>query len=496
MIQQIRATEGVAAGTTWSLVARLLQMAVKLVAVVVLARVMGPGEYGIVAFVLSSTALLTVVADLGMAGGTARLLAEDPSAARCVLRRTALALGCTLGAGIVLLWLTREHVAALANAPILANGTLVVAALLVAQIAQRYLSKVYEGLGAVALYGRILALLGSLPWLLPVIAVWWWSTQVTAVLLAQVLGYVMLVAVAVGVLRQRVFARAWASTERCSEPRVATIARYSLPMVATAASFFVFSQSDVLIIQAYLGSQDVGVYSVAVRMIETAHVPAGALGGAAAVYLARYYRTDPARARSLFTRLTSILLTAYVPAALLAIMVGRPAIELLFGVDYADAATIIAVYTPYLLAKAFSSVYALALDYLGFAARRAVVVGAAAAMNVALNIFLVPRLGIVGAAIATQITYVPVVIYYAASLRELFGVRWSSDDGRLLGKVLTSGVIMLASGYVIGVVLIHTVNVPLQVAHTTVGAGATVAYLAALRALGINVRGLLGWTRA
>jgi O-antigen/teichoic acid export membrane protein len=62
--------------------------------------------------------------------------------------------------------------------------------------------------------------------------------------------------------------------------------------------------------------------------------------------------------------------------------------------------------------NAISALHSLALDYMGFARRRAVAALLSAAANIALNIVLIPRFGIEGAALATQITYTPLALWY------------------------------------------------------------------------------------
>src|SRR5690606_4714108 len=73
---------------SWSLVSKTAGIVVRLVAVAVLTRVLGPAEFGQFVWVLSTTALLVIFADLGTSASVSRFIAEKPAIAAALIRRS------------------------------------------------------------------------------------------------------------------------------------------------------------------------------------------------------------------------------------------------------------------------------------------------------------------------------------------------------------------------------------------------------------------------
>ena len=76
------------------------------------------------------------------------------------------------------------------------------------------------------------------------------------------------------------------------------------------------------------------------------------------------------------------------------------------------------------------------------AAFRAKVVGVSVVANVALNTLLIPRFGIMGAAVATQLTYGPTVFLYLRQVSRELNVPWSAYAG-YVWKIAGSAMAML-----------------------------------------------------
>jgi O-antigen/teichoic acid export membrane protein len=83
----------------------------------------------------------------------------------------------------------------------------------------------------------------------------------------------------------------------------------------------------------------------------------------------------------------------------------RPIVDLLLGSGYAKSADVLQALTPYIFLVGIAPVVSLAANYLGIARRRIPITLATVAMNVVIDIILIPRIGIVGGAIGTDIAY-------------------------------------------------------------------------------------------
>lgn len=393
----------------WTVPAGLLEAAVKAGAVIVLARLLGPTEFGLLLLVFSIIAVLTLVADVGVSAGVARRLSEAPASARSTLKvgSRVLAVLLVLVAGAVVVF--TEALASALDAPQLVGLRWIMVALLSLAVGRRFVVKFFEGLGRADLASRVSVLIGWAPWLLAVAVVLWISPQADWALTAHAGGGILVVTALILVLR-RVMRKDVGKGEVKTSFR--QLARYALPMAATAAGFLIYTQADILLVQYFLSTEEVGIYGTAVRLMDLLHVPAAAVGASAAVYFVGSARTAAAGAQDLFHLVTRGLLLVYLPTGAFLVLFGSEVVELVFGSAYVEAGVIVAIYVPFMVFKSLAGTYSLALDYLGYATLRAVLVTASASANILLNLILIPRYGIVGAAVATLVTYVPLGAFY------------------------------------------------------------------------------------
>lgn len=434
----------------WTLPAGIIDAIVKAGAVILLARLLGPVEFGLLILVLSIVAVLGLLSDAGISAATARLLSEAPERALSTLAVAAGSLLVLLVLAVLLLLSFADWLAELLGAPQVADLRWIIALLLTAAIGRKFAVKFFEGLGRVDLASKVTVAVGWAPWLLAVVLVLRMSPQATWALAGHAAGSMVILGALVVVLARLM------RSERTPEPGVTRTTHrqligYALPMVATAAGFLVYTQVDVILVQYFLTTAQVGVYGTAVRLLDLFHVPAAAVGASVAVFFVRLTRTRPDQAARLFETVTASILLLYVPVGVFLLLFASELIAFIFGPVYLSAGVVVAVYVPFLLLKSLSGTYSLALDYLGFATRRAVLVTISAVANVALNIFLIPRHGLVGAAVATQITYVPLGLYYAWLLsRETGGSVVTAQLGRVALAAGVSGAVTWLLGRLTG----------------------------------------------
>jgi O-antigen/teichoic acid export membrane protein len=423
---------------TWTMPAGMVEAVVKAVAVVLLARLLGPTEFGLVVLVLAVVAILGLLADAGISAATARRLSEAPGSARSTLRASAALLGTLLAivGGAVVVGTGR--LAVILGAPRLEELSWLLALLLVATVGRKFVAKFFEGMGRADLASKVAVTVGWAPWLAALAPVMVVAPRADLALTGYATASLVILTVLAVLLGLTLRADRGTERERTSRRQ---ILGYALPMAATAAGFLVYTQADVILVQYFLSTDQVGVYGTAVRLLDLLHVPAAAVGASVAVYFVRLRREGPDhRAGPLFERVTRGLLAVYLPVGVGLLLFGRDLVGLIFGPGYLAAGTIVAIYVPFLLLKALAGTNSLALDYLGFATRRAVLVSLSALANVALNLWLIPRYGIVGAAVATQLSYTPLGVYYIWLLgRETGGRALSARTVRLGVAALVSG---------------------------------------------------------
>lgn len=147
---------------------------------------------------------------------------------------------------------------------------------------------------------------------------------------------------------------------------------------------------------------DIGFYAAAVSVVAPLRLIPGALGTALLPRLAGAPDSDAAEFTAAVVRPALLLMLLAAPALAVCGVVGIP---LLFGRDYAPAVLPFLVLLPGVTAVTVSRV--LARYFAAVGRQRALLVLDAAVLiiNVGLNLVLIPRAGIVGAALASLISY-------------------------------------------------------------------------------------------
>lgn len=179
----------------------------------------------------------------------------------------------------------------------------------------------------------------------------------------------------------------------------------SWPLMISAASIMLYMRLDQLMIGHYQGQAAVGIYSAATRIGEAWYFLPLALVSSAFPALIRVRLHDTQRYQSnLRIIATAICLLAYAVAIVTTVLADYIVVGL-YGAPYAASADVLKIYV---WGGAFVGVSTLAGRWLVaegltyFAAVRSVI---GAVVNIALNALLIPRLGVLGAAIATVISF-------------------------------------------------------------------------------------------
>ena len=209
--------------------------------------------------------------------------------------------------------------------------------------------------------------------------------------------------------------------------------RFGLPLVPSALALWAINFIDRLFVAVYKGQAEVGVYSVAVRI------------SSAIVFLMIAFRTAwPAFAYSIKedreARRTYAFVLTYVVVVLswVALALGALApwlVDLLTAPSFHRAHKAVALLA--FAGTAYAGYTVLAIG--SGRARRTqlnwVVTGFGAAVNVALNVVLIPRYGMVGAAIATLASYVALFVGMVLYAQHVYPVPYQWRRLLLAGAV-------------------------------------------------------------
>lgn len=223
------------------------------------------------------------------------------------------------------------------------------------------------------------------------------------------------------------------------------IAGYAGILLIVDVAYTAFSQIDVLIIGGYLGARSVGIFSAPARLITFLGYAASAVSSGVAPRLARGLAGGPNIGA--FQRAIRLLLVFQ--AAITAFVLGWAGllVEIGLGSGYRESASVLRALAPFVFLGGFGTLASVSANYLGKARWRVPVAIMTLAINVTLDLILVPRIGVIGGAVGTDAAYAlyapaHLFICQRALALDLRPALWTFVRTSLAGAA-TTGVLLL-----------------------------------------------------
>lgn len=229
--------------------------------------------------------------------------------------------------------------------------------------------------------------------------------------------------------------------------RARRIASYAGALAIVDGAFTVYSQMGILLVGAYLATAAVGVYTASLRLVTLTQYPGLSVASGVAPRLARGEARGPdPRVFLRALRLLIVFQAALVPPL---VVWSRPIIDLLLGADYAGAGHVLELLAPYVFLSGLAPLVSLAVNFLGDARRRIPIAIGALGVDLALNVILIPRYGLTGAAIAADVgfaIYVPAHVWVCRRLIPLPLSGIARSLGRAAIAAGAASLVLLAFG--------------------------------------------------
>lgn len=173
------------------------------------------------------------------------------------------------------------------------------------------------------------------------------------------------------------------------------------------ASLFavIYLKVDQIMLKWMVGENEVGVYAVAARLSEAWYFLPSAIVASLFPRLIALRESDPARYHYRLQQIFDLLAGLAICIAILTTIVAEPLIRVLFGAEYVKSASILVIHiwaAVFIFMRALFSKWILMEDALIFSL---ITQGAGAALNIILNMILIQTYGGYGAAVATLISY-------------------------------------------------------------------------------------------
>ncbi len=249
-----------------------------------------------------------------------------------------------------------------------------------------------------------------------------------------------------------------------SWPELRTMLLYGLPLIPVAASNWVLQFVDRLFVLHYADLSDLGIYALGIRLSNVLLLAVTAFAFAWSPFILDLFSRDPegeppVRARALTyvafaTGLGAVCLSVY----------AREFFRTVTGPAFADAYKLVGILCAGVFALGLNAVTMTGISISRRTRYFAQYAFYTAALNIALNFALIPPFGIIGAAIATSLTFGALALLYYRRAQILSPAPFNS---RRVGEIAVTAAVLITVGTLINLEplwLSALVKVPLVLA--------------------------------
>jgi O-antigen/teichoic acid export membrane protein len=383
---------------------------------------MGPAGYGSYAYAMAWIALMSIATGLGTPVSSVRFVSQYLASGEFALLRGAIwrFRQIVLVAGSAVAVLGSMTALALASAP---PWVLVAAWLVPLASFVNLNTEIARGLGRPGLSQvpdkvlRPLATLGGAAW---------WVGATGALTVTQAITAGVGAAGAVALFQLGALSRVVPRIESAArEYRTREWLRVALPLLAVSLFVLLLGQIDLLVAGFLLEPADVGIYSAAIRVASlVGFVPLSVTIVTSPQIAALHARGDTAGLQDLASHIARL---SFWPSLLLAgliLMAAQPVLAL-FGPEFVEARWALYILTATQLFKAGMGAVGYFLDMTGHQDYNARAFAVTSAFGLLLNVFAIPRFGIIGAAGANFLSWMLVMLWLHGEVRRRVGVRAS-----------------------------------------------------------------------
>lgn len=191
------------------------------------------------------------------------------------------------------------------------------------------------------------------------------------------------------------------TTER--DPNLAgDMLRYGLKIYFNGIFFYLVIQSDILLVNYFLGRAATGVYSITAQFAQILLILPMSAGAVLIPRLTRAPHDEKLKIMRSMSRAMIVVMLLLIGASLAVI---SPFIKLFFGARFLGAVEPTFILAPGLFLLSSMQVYAYYFSATGLPIQVPILWGLTFVINFVLNIFIIPRYGINGAAFSSTVSY-------------------------------------------------------------------------------------------
>jgi O-antigen/teichoic acid export membrane protein len=221
---------------------------------------------------------------------------------------------------------------------------------------------------------------------------------------------------------------------------MAALLRQGLPFGTASIVQNLYARLDILLLGQLSTPVMVGLYSTAYKPVNMLLNFGSSASGTLFPYLVQESRTASSGSFERVFKLVMVL------APVMAFMIGgfsQPLIEVLFGIDYAPAATMLTILAWSAAANWLYSPIGIALQARGYERMWMSGLAGALLLNAALNLWAIPQWGGLGAAVSTLVCEVLLLLASSVMIRRAFGPLLSIQAASACAGATIVGLVVL-----------------------------------------------------
>ena len=235
---------------------------------------------------------------------------------------------------------------------------------------------------------------------------------------------------------------------------------FSLPLVPHGLAGWVLDVSDRVLLERFVPAAAIGLYALGFQFGAIANTVAGSMNSAWVPFVYKRVAEEGNGATGSLARLASVFAIVLLGVGLALAILGQDIVLMLMAPGYSGAAPIV----PWIVCGyVFAGMYFVPANFLFVAERTALipmVTIAAGILNVGLNLWLMPRHGVIAAAWTTLISYAATLVFAWVAAQRVYRVPY--EYARLVRAALAAGAlywIASMAGYGTGAAVVAHVAV-------------------------------------
>lgn len=385
----------VARNTGVIIIGQVINRLTGLVMVIFLARYLGASNFGIYSFVFAFLGFFGIITDLGIGAILVREISRDRSRAdklignaiimKVILSVFALALACLIISFLKYPFDTKLLVYVASLSFLLSFGGLY-GLMFQVNLRMEYptLVNIFSGLLKLALFLYLIFLKAPLLWF------------IIAGIIISLPGFFIILRLSRRFIRPKfeIDFGIWKN-----------LLKESWPLALTATFIMIYVRIDQLMLFQMKGAEAVGHYAAAVRLTEVFNIIPAAFMISVFPLMSKYFETSKESLTRAYTLSFRYMLMFIIPVAVGTTLLSKPIISLIYGERFLPSVAALSILIWSEVFVFFGIVHKQTLISTNKQRLDFIFTSTSAVINVVLNLILIPRHGIMGAAIATAFSY-------------------------------------------------------------------------------------------